>query len=594
MVPFGRVGQHAQRALQTQSTISCQRRALTSQPSSKRVIFSGIQPTGIPHLGNYLGALSNWVRLQKSAERDDILLFSIVGWHALTLPQDPTLLQSARHDMLAVLLAIGIDPSTFDTISPRPQSASHGVVLDLELPHPRRKATANDDLEAADILIYRATHVPVGEDQRQHIELTRDLADIFNRSFSKYDQSPLFPLPEYIETPSKRVLSLKDPSSKMSKSSPDAASRILLTDTAVQIKAKIRGAVTDTIQGTTYDPVSRPGASNLLDILAACTNTNVLEVAKQYENKGHAHLKSDVTDAVEEMLKGPRAEFEKLRHDTSFLDEVAQKGAQQAMQYSGITLDQFVVACLSKDIVFPLKIMEREQVAESSQGKHNAKIPRSLSKGQERKVIEFLEYSFQDIESSFKKRSEPSLTKLPTLPAYLDAMQRLLAFILQIPPIDPSTSLRIAFLLRLTNDVMNSVPGYPPEMDDMQQLLDFLDDLDEAWLAVLNSQVWDPSSDTGADLVIPVDMIEPNRPIHSTPASQTERTRLHSLLVMGTAGLEEWLSQLKTRGEDYELALEKAGLMQGFNDLFTKTLAEMGGSASEPLIDPLPETKCTC
>jgi len=142
--------------------------------------------------------------------------------------------------------------------------------------------------------------------------------------------------------------------------------------------------------------------------------------------------------------------------------------------------------------------------------------------------------------------SEPSLSKLPTLTAYLDAMHHLLAFILQIPPIDPSTSLRTAFLLRLTSDVMNSVPGYPPKLNGLPQLIDFLDDLDEAWLAVLNSQLWDPSSGTGVNLVIPIDMMELDRPIRSTPMSQTERTRLHSLLVTGTAGLEEWLSTLST------------------------------------------------
>ncbi|KAI9570746.1 hypothetical protein HD554DRAFT_2203766 [Boletus coccyginus] len=226
------------------------------------------------------------------------------------------------------------------------------------------------------------------------------------------------------------------------------------------------------------------------------------------------------------------------------------------------------------------------------QANHDPKTSRALSKGQERKAVEFLEYSFQDIENSFKKRSEPSLTKLPTLTAYLDAMHHLLAFILQIPPIDPSTSLRTAFLLCLTNDVMNSVPGYPPEMDDLQQLLDFLDDLDEAWLAVLNSQVWDVSSGVGIDLVIPVDTLEPDRPIRSTPVTQTERTRLHSLLVTGTAGLEEWLSRLAMPGEDYQLALERAGFMEGFDDLFSKTLAEMG-SLSEPLIDPV-GMKGTC
>ncbi|KAF8129267.1 hypothetical protein EV363DRAFT_1338424, partial [Boletus edulis] len=134
---------------------------------------------------------------------------------------------------------------------------------------------------------------------------------------------------------------------------------------------------------------------------------------------------------------------------------------------------------------------------------------------------------------------------------------------------------------------MNSVPGYPPNLDGLPQLLDFLDDLDEAWFAVLNSQVWDPSLGTGVNLVIPVDVMELDRPIRSTPTSETERTRLHSLLVTGTAGLEEWLSTLSTPAEDYQLALERAGFMQGFDDLFSKTLAEMGG-LSEPLIsDPV-------
>lgn len=126
----------------------------------------------------------------------------------------------------------------------------------------------------------------------------------------------------------------------MSKSSPDTASRILLTDTFSQIKAKIRGAVTDSIQGITYDPVARPGTSNLLTILAACSDGNVLDVAKRYENKGHGQLKSDVTDAVEEVLKGPRAEFERIRHEKALLEEVARKGVVQAMDYSAATLDQ--------------------------------------------------------------------------------------------------------------------------------------------------------------------------------------------------------------------------------------------------------------
>lgn len=126
----------------------------------------------------------------------------------------------------------------------------------------------------------------------------------------------------------------------MSKSSPDTASRILFTDTFTHIKAKIRGAVTDSIQGITYDPVSRPGTSNLLTILAACTESDVLNVATRYENKGHRDLKRDVADAVEEALKAPRAEFERIRSEKGFLEQVARKGALQAMERSSATIDQ--------------------------------------------------------------------------------------------------------------------------------------------------------------------------------------------------------------------------------------------------------------
>lgn len=140
--------------------------------------------------------------------------------------------------------------------------------------------------------------------------------------------------------PSRRVLSLKDPSSKMSKSTPDAQSRILLTDTAAQIRSKIRGAVTDSIGNVTYDPVARPGTSNLLSILAACTERDVSDVALDYEGKGHGHLKADVADAVEVLLKGPRAEFERIRTEKSYLDEVAKGGGEKARELSDITMKE--------------------------------------------------------------------------------------------------------------------------------------------------------------------------------------------------------------------------------------------------------------
>ncbi|KAI6123143.1 hypothetical protein EDD16DRAFT_1567177 [Pisolithus croceorrhizus] len=208
-----------------------------------------------------------------------------------------------------------------------------------------------------------------------------------------------------------------------------------------------------------------------------------------------------------------------------------------------------------------------------------------LSRAQERKAVQYVEDAFMDITSAYKKRSEPSMTKLPTLSSYLYAMQSLLAFILRIPPVDPSTPLRTTFLLRLTGDVMNSVTGYPPDMADFRQLLDFMDDLDQAWVAVLRSQIWDPDKGEGVDLIVPVDLIQSGTTIQSAPVSQTERTRLRSLLLTGTAGLEEWLAGSTPDGEDYELELERNGLFQEFNDLFANTLAELGNFA-KPSDDP--------
>lgn len=330
-------------------------------------MFSGIQPTGIPHLGNFLGALLNWVNIQRNAQPGDKLIFSIVGWHALTLPQDPKALSEARREMLAVLLAIGVSPerSIIFHQDDNPNHTELAWILNCITPMGKlrrmttwksRLATsrnARDEsevdesllnvglftypvLQAADILAYKATHVPVGEDQQQHLELCRDLADSFNRTFK--GKTTLFPLPQQVFTPSRRILSLRDPSSKMSKSSPDIQSRIVLTDTAAQIKTKIRAAVTDPIVGVTYDPETRPGAANLLTILAACTDESPHDVAARYHDKGHGRLKADVTEAVEEMMRGPRAEFERLKGEVSYLATVARSGAEKARELSEVTL----------------------------------------------------------------------------------------------------------------------------------------------------------------------------------------------------------------------------------------------------------------
>ncbi|EKM56095.1 uncharacterized protein PHACADRAFT_174269 [Phanerochaete carnosa HHB-10118-sp] len=348
--------------------ISARMRSTSSTEAEprRRIVFSGIQPTGTPHLGNFLGALQNWVKLQQDTSPNDILLFSIVGWHSLTLPQDPKRLSVARREMLAALLAVGLDPkrSTIFHQDENPHHTELSWVFNCITPvgKLRRMTTwksrlatsrnANDEsevdesmlntglftypvLQAADILLYKATHVPVGEDQKQHIELARDIADTFNRQFSK-----TFPLPEYVATTTRRVLSLKDPASKMSKSSPDVSSRILLTDTEKEIRKKIRGAVTDSVTGVTYDPVNRPGTSNLLTILAACTNEDIYELAKRYEIKGHGDLKNDVADAVVKLLEQPRAEFERLQGEQEYLSQVAREGAERATAYSTLTMQE--------------------------------------------------------------------------------------------------------------------------------------------------------------------------------------------------------------------------------------------------------------
>ncbi|KAJ7084850.1 hypothetical protein B0H15DRAFT_931952 [Mycena belliarum] len=294
-------------------------------------------------------------------------IFSVVGWHALTLPQKPKELAAARRDMLAVLLAVGLDPKR-SIVFHQDSNAMHtelAWILSCLTPTGRLfrmtswktrlavSRNANDEsevdesllnaglltypvLQAADILLYKATHVPVGDDQTQHLELTRDIADAFNRAFGR-----LFPLPATLITPAKRILSLKDPSAKMSKSAFDPASRILLTDSAAQIAAKVRAAVTDSITtGVTYDPVARPGTSSLLMILAACVNEDVHEVAARCVGMSHGALKAEVTAAVETLVAGPRAEFERIRADVGYLDQVGQEGAAAARELSAQTMAQ--------------------------------------------------------------------------------------------------------------------------------------------------------------------------------------------------------------------------------------------------------------
>ncbi|KAJ7145010.1 hypothetical protein C8R43DRAFT_1108830 [Mycena crocata] len=212
---------------------------------------------------------------------------------------------------------------------------------------------------------------------------------------------------------------------------------------------------------------------------------------------------------------------------------------------------------------------------------------RALNPRQERRLVNFLDDKFLELTRNYKKRSQPS-THLPTLTLYLEASRTLLSLILQIPPIDPSTSLRTAYLLRLTNDVLASAPGYPADGETIPILLDWLDDLDQAWLSVLQAQVWDAENGP-ADLVIDAEAAATG--MKSSPVSQTERTRLRSLLIGGSATLEEWLAAGESTPHtiieededetaspmgDVENVLERLGVQDGFDELFFRTLQELG------------------
>ncbi|KAJ4475550.1 hypothetical protein J3R30DRAFT_565817 [Lentinula aciculospora] len=196
---------------------------------------------------------------------------------------------------------------------------------------------------------------------------------------------------------------------------------------------------------------------------------------------------------------------------------------------------------------------------------------RPLSAKQERRLVVFLDNEFLELTRGYKKRSSPT-SHLPTLDTYLQAAQRILRLILQIPPIDPSTSLRIQLLLRLTNEVLTCIPGYTPSSENLTLAMDWLDDLDQSWVAVLQAQVWNPSEGVGEDLIVDIDDVA--RGVKSTPMSQTECTRLKSLLFGGVSTLEEWLEGKPIGVHRQSAVVEEDGL----NDIFSNTLEELGHS----------------
>uniref|UniRef100_A0A0D2Y2S7 tryptophan--tRNA ligase n=1 Tax=Fusarium oxysporum (strain Fo5176) TaxID=660025 RepID=A0A0D2Y2S7_FUSOF len=311
---------------------------LKSAITKPRVIFSGIQPTGIPHLGNYAGALRQWVKLQES-HAEDRLIYSIVDLHAITTPQPADVLRKSKREALAALLAIGIDPEKVTLFY---QSSSKLNISDKS--NMNDKAASNlklglfsyPVLQAADILVHRATHVPVGEDQRQHLEFARECVTNFNAAYGNHLVSP-----QTTTSPVQRVMSLQKPTEKMSKSSKSPKSRIGIIDSPEEIKAKIQAATTDSIPGISYNREERPGISNLLDIMAIFDpeGRKAQELGEQYNDLSPKQLKEMVSDAVIGGLDGIRDRYtELLKKGDGYLDSIEAIGAEKARKSAEETM----------------------------------------------------------------------------------------------------------------------------------------------------------------------------------------------------------------------------------------------------------------
>ena len=309
-------------------------------------IFSGIQPTGNLHLGNYLGAIHNWVELQHDFE----CIFCIVDLHALTQPQDPAELRASTREVTAAYIAAGID-SERCTIFNQSMVSAHtelawllGCLTPLgwlnRMTQFKEKAGKHRDmaglglfaypvLMAADILVYKATHVPVGEDQKQHLELARDIAGAFNRRYER----EFFPLPEpQIFGAATRVMSLRDGTKKMSKSDTSAYSRINMTDDADTIALKIRRAKTDPepLPGDDADLERRPEAGNLIGIYAALSGLSCEAALARFAGRNFSEFKDALSELAIEVLGRIGREMRRLMADPGYIDTILHRGAERA------------------------------------------------------------------------------------------------------------------------------------------------------------------------------------------------------------------------------------------------------------------------
>ena len=320
---------------------------------SKPIVLSGAQPSGQLTLGNYLGALRQWDQMQSDYD----CLYCIVDLHAITVRQDPAALREATLDSLALYLACGIDPSRSAVFvqSHVPEHAQLAWVLNCytqfgelaRMTQFKDKSARFADninaglftypaLMAADILLYQANQVPVGHDQKQHLELSRDVAFRFNNLYGD-----TFTVPEpFIPKVAARVMSLQDPTKKMSKSDDNQGNFIGLLEDPKKITKKIKRAVTDSDEPprVAFDTENKPGVSNLLGILSAINGKSVEALEAEYEGRMYGHLKGDVADAVVSLIEPVQARFRELREDRPQLDAIMRDGAEKASARAAETL----------------------------------------------------------------------------------------------------------------------------------------------------------------------------------------------------------------------------------------------------------------
>ena len=325
--------------------------------SKNKIVFSGVQPSGDLHIGNYLGAIKNFISMQHEYD----CLFCVVDLHAITVKQDPIELKNNTYEVVATYIASGIDPKR-SIIFNQSHVSSHAELAWIlncvcrigwlnRMTQFKEKAGNDKEnassglfsyptLMAADILLYKATHVPVGNDQKQHLELTRDIAQKFNNDFKVKD---FFPVPEpFIDKNISRIMSLRNGLEKMSKSEESDYSRISLMDNEESIRRKIKKAKTaDIVMPDTEKEINElPEVNNLLNIFSGVTQKSKSELISIYSGKNFAGLKQNLSDALIELISPINSEISRLMNDKAYLDSIIKEGAEKANERAMKTLSE--------------------------------------------------------------------------------------------------------------------------------------------------------------------------------------------------------------------------------------------------------------